>query len=152
MHDMTERRRRGRPKGSTRYAQADAAVMRQVADLMIRDSKLSDTAAIKQVTGEPLNETLTRRLRGKWKPNREQHLADARARAARRMDDRARQTEQSGARQWLIDVQRLMQTDSFSKRVREFEQSGTMQWLIDAQRLMQTDSFSKQAQELQRAL
>jgi hypothetical protein len=38
--------------------------MRQVADLMIRDSKLSDTAAIKQVTGKPLDETLTRSRTG----------------------------------------------------------------------------------------
>jgi hypothetical protein len=79
-------------------------------------------------------------------------FADARARAAHRMDDRARQTEQSGAMQWLIDVQRLMQAGSFSKRVREFEQSTAGQWARGVQRLMQTDSFSKQAQEFQRAL
>jgi hypothetical protein len=89
MHDETERRRRGRPKGSTRYAQLDAAILRQVADLLIRDGRLSTTAAIKQATGKPSDDTLIHRLRGKMRTNMEHHLAEARARAAHH--ERARQ-------------------------------------------------------------
>jgi len=58
--------------------------LQQVADLMIRNPKLSKTAAIKHVTGRPDDETSIRRLRDKLTPELEQHLAAAQARAAQR--------------------------------------------------------------------
>ena len=77
---MTEQRRRGRPKGSTRYAAEDAAIIRRVADAMVGDKKLNRTAAIREVTGRVTDETLFHRLREKMKPL-EPHLAAASARA-----------------------------------------------------------------------
>lgn len=77
-------KQRGRPKGSTRYARQDAVTLQQVADLINRNPKLSKTAAIKQVTGRPGDETLTRRLRDKLTPEFETLLAEARARAEQR--------------------------------------------------------------------
>jgi hypothetical protein len=96
MHDETERRRRGRPKGSTRYAKHDAAVLGRAADLMICDDKMTVTGAIKLVTAEPTNETLLHRLRGKMKPSLSQQLADARARAAHRVHAKQAQAAELG--------------------------------------------------------
>lgn len=70
----TERRRRGRPKGSTRYAATDAELLGRAADLMVRDETLSATAAIKQVIGRPDDESCIRRLRGKLQRDRQSYL------------------------------------------------------------------------------
>ena len=152
MHGVTKRRKRGRPKGSTRYAQQDAVIMQQAADLMIGDGKLSPTAAIKQATGRPGDDTLIHRLRGKMKRNIEQHLAEARARVERGRRSEAPPTRQSplselvgqmgGFMQWTRDAQRLTQTDSFTRQAQEFARL--------TRPLMQTDSFTKLSQELTR--
>jgi hypothetical protein len=60
-------RHRGRPQGSTRYAQEDAAILDQVADLLVAAPTLSAAGAIRQVTGKPNDQSLIHRLRGKLK-------------------------------------------------------------------------------------
>lgn len=81
MTDDSERRGRGRPKGSTRYEKEDLAALGQVADLLFRAPQLKLTAAIKLVTGKPDDESLTRRLRGKWQQNRPRLVEEAELRA-----------------------------------------------------------------------
>jgi hypothetical protein len=168
MHGVTERRQRGRPKGSTRYAQQDATVLRQAADLMVRDGKLSPTAAIKLATGKPSDDTLIHRLRGKMKPNLEQHLAEARARAEQ---DRRNSVAQAPASAWnpagivttVAQVSAFMHSPAMreamhtaaemAKRVHAFELSPqvqeTMRTIAERARAFE---LSPQVKEIMRAM
>ena len=73
-------RRRGRPKGSTRYAHADGIALARIADLLVATSSLSAVEAINQVTGRPHDTSLIYRLRRKLRAQRAALLAAAVAR------------------------------------------------------------------------
>ena len=77
MSEAAPGRHRGRPPGSTRYAQEDAAVLDQVADLLVAAQTLSAAGAIRQVTGKPSDQSLIHRLRGKLKRQRTVLIAAA---------------------------------------------------------------------------
>ena len=81
MSDLVLYCRRGRPPGSTPYAEQDKATLRRVADLLWQSPDLSPTAAIKRVTGKPNDDSLIRRLRKKLKQERAQLMRDAQTRA-----------------------------------------------------------------------
>jgi hypothetical protein len=79
----TPKRRRGRPRG-TGKDRFDMPVLEQVADMMVADSKLKQTTAIKQVLARTphrdMESTIVRRLQGKWKIHSGSLLTDARKR------------------------------------------------------------------------
>lgn len=68
---------RGRPKGSG--LKGDAKLLDKIADLILVDPSLTPTAAIKKAVPD-WNETIIRRLRGKWKSQADELLPQARAR------------------------------------------------------------------------
>jgi hypothetical protein len=70
-------KRRGRPKGSD--LRSDIKLLHAVADLILADPALTPTAAIKEVVPQ-WTDTITRRLRGKWKVQSETLLEQARQR------------------------------------------------------------------------
>jgi hypothetical protein len=74
-------KRRGRPKGSD--LKSDTKLLHAVADLILADPALTPTAAIKKVVPE-WTDTITRRLRGKWKAQSEALLEQARERREQR--------------------------------------------------------------------
>jgi hypothetical protein len=81
MSDLIVHRRRGRPAGSTPYAAEDTATLSQVADLLWQTPGLSRTAAIKQITGKPNDDSLIRRLRKKLNQDWVQLMREAQIRA-----------------------------------------------------------------------
>lgn len=74
---MKTSKRRGRPKGSG--LKGDARLLDKIADLILDDPSLTPTAAIKKAVPN-WNETVTRRLRGKWKSQADKLLLQARQR------------------------------------------------------------------------
>jgi hypothetical protein len=76
---LTRKRQRGRPCGS---GKDDSAPLAKVADLMVRESSLKATTAMKRVVRGrhdwgATDATLIRRWQGKWKSGREAHLVAA---------------------------------------------------------------------------
>jgi hypothetical protein len=59
--------RRGRPKGSTKYAVEDAISLAKIAALLVAQPATSVADAIRQATGKSDDESLIHRLRAKWK-------------------------------------------------------------------------------------
>ena len=74
---MKTSKRRGRPKGSG--LKGDAKLLDKIADLILVNPSLTPTAAIKKAVPD-WNETITRRLRGKWKSQADELLPQARTR------------------------------------------------------------------------
>lgn len=70
------KRSRGRPRGT---GLDDTRTMSRVADMLVANSSLKPTTAIKSALDNP-TETAVRRLQGKWKDHGNRYLADARAR------------------------------------------------------------------------
>lgn len=66
MTDITPRRRKGRPKGATRYDRIDAETLARIADRQISARTQSLTEAIRQVTGRS-DPSLLHRLRRKFR-------------------------------------------------------------------------------------
>ena len=88
----TEKRGRGRPKGSSSHQIQDAALLRKVAEMMEDDSDLTKTAAIKRLIGVDKPSDL-HRLQEKFKSDGEQLRSDVRAARQRQLDQQARWAE-----------------------------------------------------------
>lgn len=80
MSETTLRCRRGRPRGSSKCAQQDAASLARVADLLLDTPRLSAADAIRQVTGRSTSESQIYRLRRKLRAQRTALLAAAQER------------------------------------------------------------------------
>lgn len=102
----TPKRPRGRPLGSGKN---DDAYLARVADMIAADAGTKPTTAIKHVIyqradASELDDTLVRRLQGKWKLGHEAFLAAARARVAQ---TQARVPNRNDTRAWRISGGRL---------------------------------------------
>ncbi len=70
-----EKRRRGRPKGASRYNERDAATLKRVAAMMVRDDGLAATTAMRRLGKD--DEASLRRLQRKWKMRKSEYLQTA---------------------------------------------------------------------------
>jgi hypothetical protein len=98
----TENRPRGRPPGE---GKKDSPYLAQVADLVVSDSSLKPTTAMKRVMRSrndwgASDETLLRRWQVKWKANHKVYLADARDRAESQRRAAAARSSVETLRQW----------------------------------------------------
>lgn len=103
---MTEKRQRGRPKGT---GKDDTAYLAKVADILVANEKLKPTTAMKQVMASKSwmesDSTLIRRWQEKWKATNHELMAAARQRMQHRT---AAQTEQTGRRFHASDLVAIM--------------------------------------------
>lgn len=112
----TIKRPRGRPRGSSRHQAKDMAILRRAADRLAAAPDLKPTTAIRQVitsedrAGE-MEETLIRRLQGKWKVRGPALLAEARARQA------AGPNRRSARRRHGLDVASIVAATASSRRI-----------------------------------
>ena len=103
------KRKPGRPPGSTRLREPDAALLERVADKLLARPHISTRAAILQVLGKP-DPTALRRLQGKFQP-KETFMAAALERA----DAAMRQTAMTTAEA----VRQAVESLTFSDDVRQ---------------------------------
>jgi hypothetical protein len=77
MTGSAPRRRRGRPKGATRYERSDAETLSKMADQLSSNPTLSMAEAIRQATGKSNDPSLFRRLRRKFRAQQTALMAAA---------------------------------------------------------------------------
>lgn len=128
---MTNKRGRGRPKGS---GINDDREMRQIADMLLENPKLKPTTAMHRILRDSRYEASTdtariRRWQDKWKVGKELFLAEASERRSQREQAAMRADLRRGAETILTAVQRLneqlrqpgvqLAMDNMMKQIRE---------------------------------
>ena len=126
----TEKRQRGRPRGS---GKDDSGTLARVADLLVCEPSLKATTAMKRILperdwGASDATTLVRRLQAKWKSTHETELAAARERARPKI---AAPVASHNSRPTFLDV-------LHSPQLAEAAQNFTRQWESESKAIAET--------------
>ena len=134
---MTERRKRGRPKGASRYKEQDAQTIRSAALLLARGEVKNRTVAFRRVGAT--DESDIRRLMRGWNTDQrgEKAMVEAHQRIEVERRSRNRAVTSGDVRSAMGAMNRIMETTRTFERIANFGRSPAMEAILEHQKRMQ---------------